>query len=340
MSRILVTGGAGYIGSHCCKALAEAGFEPVVFDNLSTGHQSAVRWGRLIVGDMRDGDALAAVTRKVRPAGVMHFAALSLVGESASRPELYYDVNVVGTLRLLEAMRTASINRLVFSSTAAVYGEPANIPISEAAPRTPVNVYGATKRACERMMEDFDAAHGIRSIRLRYFNAAGADSSAEIGEWHEPETHLIPLVLDAALGRSKAISVFGSDYPTADGTAIRDYIHVTDLAAAHVAALRHLLDGGASEALNLGTGSGASVREVIRTVESVTGREVPLLEAPRRAGDPPALVADPSRAGQLLAWRAERGLSAMVEDAWRWHLKLVERQRQPVPLRSPTTLAR
>ena len=322
MMRVLVTGGAGYIGCHCCKALAEAGFEPVVFDDLSTGHQEAVRWGPLIEGDMRDTDALRAAMGQVHPDAVIHFAALSLVGESAVHPERYYDVNVVGTLRLLEAMRAASVSSLVFSSTAAIYGEPATIPIPESAPEQPVNVYGATKRACERMMQDFDAAHGIRSLRLRYFNAAGADPAAEIGEWHDPETHLVPLVLDAVLGRRPTISIFGTDYPTPDGTALRDYIHVVDLAEAHVAALRHLLGGGASASVNLGTGQGVSVKEVIRTVEAVTGRKVPTSEEPRRVGDPPALVADPRRAEALLKWQARADLAAMVEDAWRWHVKL------------------
>jgi UDP-arabinose 4-epimerase len=322
MSRILVTGGAGYIGSHCCKALAEAGFEPVVFDNLTTGHREAVRWGPLIEGDMRDAEAVGRAVSEARPVAVIHFAALSLVGDSAVHPETYYDVNVVGTHRLLQAMRAASVRRLVFSSTAAVYGEPDTIPIPEDSPEEPVNVYGATKRACERMMQDFDGAYGIRSVRLRYFNAAGADPAAETGEWHDPETHLVPLVLDAALGRRPAISIFGTDYPTADGTALRDYIHVMDLADAHVTALRHLIGGGDSAAVNLGTGRGVSVREVITAVEKVTGRKVPIREEPRRAGDPPALIADPSRAGALLKWRARADLEVMVEDAWRWHLKL------------------
>jgi UDP-arabinose 4-epimerase len=327
MSRVLVTGGAGYIGSHCCKALAEAGFEPFVFDNLSTGHRRAVRWGPLIEGDMRDRDALLSAMRQARPDAVIHFAALSLVGESAQHPERYYDVNVVGTLQLLEAMRAASVERLVFSSTAAVYGEPEEVPISETSPEQPVNPYGATKRACERMMADFDAAHGIRSVRLRYFNAAGADPAAEIGEMHDPETHLLPIVIEAALGRRPAVSVFGSDYPTPDGTAVRDYIHVVDLAAAHVAALRHLLGGGASDALNLGTGRGASVSEVIARVEAVTGRAVPVRAASRRVGDPPVLVADPRRAEAVLGWRAELDLDAMVGDAWRWHRGLASQGR-------------
>jgi UDP-glucose-4-epimerase GalE len=322
MTRILVTGGAGYIGSHCCKALAEAGFEPVVFDNFSTGHREAVRWGSVIEGDVRDAAALSRAVTTARAEAVMHFAALALVGESTAHPERYYEVNILGTLNLLNAMREAGLTSIVFSSTCAVYGEPERVPITEDLPKQPVSPYGATKHVCERMMDDFDSAHGLRSVRLRYFNAAGADPAAEIGEWHEPETHLIPLVLDVALGRRREIAIFGSDYPTPDGTAIRDYIHVKDLAQAHLAALRHLLAGGSSQALNLGTGHGASVREVIRAVEAVTGRSVPAVDAPRRAGDPPALVADPRRAEETLSWRAHADLTEMVEDAWRWHRRL------------------
>jgi UDP-arabinose 4-epimerase len=324
MTRVLVTGGAGYVGSHCCKALAEAGFEPVVFDNLSMGHAEAVRWGPLIRGDMRDADALSSAMREARPEAVLHFAALALVGESTAHPERYYAVNVGGTLNLLEAMRLNGVAGIVFSSTCAVYGEPERVPITEDLPRRPINPYGATKLACEWMMDDFDRAHRIRSVRLRYFNAAGADPSAVIGEWHEPETHLIPLVLDTALGLRPSISVFGTDYPTPDGTAIRDYIHVNDLAAAHVAALKHLVAGGASAAVNLGTGHGASVREVIRAVETVAGRPVAVEETGRRAGDPPVLVADPSRAESLLGWRAKSDLLTTVADAWRWHRKRVD----------------
>lgn len=322
MTRILVTGGAGYIGSHCCKALAEAGFEPVVFDNLSTGHRETVRWGPLVEGDVRDAAALRAAMAGARAEAIMHFAALALVGESTAHPERYYEVNVVGTLNLLNAMRDLELKSIVFSSTCAVYGEPERVPITEDLPKQPVSPYGATKHVCERMMDDFDSAHAVRSVRLRYFNAAGADPAAEIGEWHEPETHLIPLVLDAALGRRREIAIFGSDYPTPDGTAVRDYIHVVDLAQAHLAALRHLLAGGASQAFNLGTGRGASVREVIRAVEAVTGRRVPIVEAPRRAGDPPALVADPRRAEEILSWRARADLAEMVKDAWNWHRRL------------------
>jgi UDP-glucose-4-epimerase GalE len=329
MSPIFVTGGAGYVGSHCCKALAEAGFEPVVFDDLSMGHRSAVRWGPLIEGDMRDAEALGAAVRQARPQAVLHFAARSLVGESAFHPGRYYATNVGGTLNLLEAMRSAEVPQIVFSSTCAVYGEPERVPITEDLPLNPISPYGKTKLVCEHMMDDFDRAHAIRSVRLRYFNAAGADPSAEIGEWHDPETHLIPLVLDAALGRRPSVSVFGTDYPTPDGTALRDYIHVMDLAEAHVAALRYLLDGGASAAVNLGSGRAASVREVVAAVESVAGRPVPTDEAPRRAGDPPVLVADSSRAGALLGWRARADLTKIVEDAWRWHCRLIEGLSRP-----------
>lgn len=322
MARILVTGGAGYIGSHCCKALAKEGHEPVVFDNFVTGHREAVRWGPLIEGDLRNADMISDAMRSLRPDAVLHFAALALVGESVALPERYYATNVLGSLNLLQAMRGAGVDRLVFSSTCAVYGEPDRVPMTEDLPRRPINPYGSTKLACEMMMEDFGAAHRIRSVRLRYFNAAGADPAAEIGERHDPESHLIPLVLDAALGRRPVIAIFGTDYPTSDGSAVRDYIHVMDLADAHLAALRHLIEGGSSAALNLGRGSGASVREVIRTVEEVTGRSVPVEEAPRRSGDPPVLVADPARAERLLNWRAEKELVTMVEDAWRWHLRL------------------
>jgi len=322
MARILVTGGAGYIGSHCCKALAKAGFEPIVFDDLSTGHRSAVRWGPLIEGDIKDNEKLRKTLQEEQPEAVLHFASLALVGESTRRPELYWSTNVGGTLSLLSAMLEAGVSRIVFSSTCAIYGEPERVPIVEDMPKAPVNPYGATKLACEQMMDHFDLAHGIRSARLRYFNAAGADPDGEIGEWHEPETHLIPLVLDAALGRRPAVAIFGTDFPTPDRTAQRDYIHVADLARAHVAALRHLIAGGSSCAINLGTGVPASVRDVIRTVESVTGRTVPVKEEGRRAGDPATLIADPSKAQALLNWRAEADIETMIADAWEWHRRL------------------
>jgi UDP-arabinose 4-epimerase len=318
--RIFVTGGAGYIGSHCCKALAAAGFEPVVYDNLSTGHVDLVRWGPLIEGDVRDRAGLTRALKESRAAAVMHFAGAALVAQSVAGPGLYYDINVVGGLRLIEGMLASGIRRMVFSSTCAVYGIPAEIPISESCPLLPVNPYGASKLTFERMLSDFDVAHGLRAVCLRYFNAAGADPEGQLGEWHDNETHLVPLVLDAALGRHPAIRVFGTDYPTRDGTAVRDYIHVSDLAAAHVAALMHLLDGGGSDRINLGTGRGSSVREVIRAAESVVGQAIATRAEQRREGDPPELVADPTRAGAVLGWRARRSdLVGIIRDAWRWH---------------------
>ncbi len=319
MTRILVAGGAGYIGSHCCKALAKAGFEPVVYDNLSTGHREFVKWGPLIQGDIRDGERLTTIMHQVKPAAVMHFAALALVGESMTDPQSYYDVNVVGGLRLLEAMLSAGVDKLVFSSTCAVYGIPDQIPITEDTPERPINPYGASKLAFERMLKDFDQAYGLKSIRLRYFDAAGADRNGEIGEWHEKETHLISLVIDAALGHRPPVRVFGTDYPTPDGTSIRDYIHVEDLAAAHLRAIEHLIASGTSETLNLGTGTGASVDAVIAAVEDISGRRVPVERGARRPGDPPKLVANPDRAASTLSWQAEKNLGDIVADAWRWH---------------------
>lgn len=317
---VLVTGGAGYIGSHCCQQLATAGFRPVVYDNLSTGHRGFVRWGPFVEGDVRDRKKLAEAFAAHRPALVMHCAAMTLVGESLSHPERYWDVNVGGTLRLLEAMTDARCAGLVFSSSCAVYGEPQTTPISEAAPTAPVSPYGATKLAAEWLMESFDRAHGIRSARLRYFNAAGADPQCLIGEDHTPETHLVPLVLDVAGGRRGELVIFGSDYPTPDGTAIRDYVHVVDIAAAHLAAARRLLEGGASLTVNLGTGRGASVAEVVATVRRVTGRRIPTRTADRRPGDPPKLVADARLAGRQLGWQAERSsLEQVIADAWSWH---------------------
>lgn len=310
------------MGSHCCKALAAAGHEVVVFDSLLFGHREHVRWGRLIEGDIRDAAALDAVFAAQRIDAVMHFAALAYVGESVTVPERYYDVNVHGTGVLLDAMVRASVPTIVFSSSCAIYGEPNRMPIDEGTRLDPINPYGFTKFVCERMMDDFERAHGLKSARLRYFNAAGAEPTAEIGEDHDPETHLIPLVLDAASGRRPAVTIFGTDYPTADGTAIRDYIHVCDLARAHVLALQRLLDRGTTIAVNLGNGRGVSVRQVIDMVRSVTGREVPARDAPRRAGDPSILVADANQACEALGWAPERSdLATIVSDAWRWHSK-------------------
>jgi UDP-glucose-4-epimerase GalE len=318
-SKILVTGGAGYIGSHCCKILAANGYQPVVYDNLSTGHRDFVKWGPLIEGDVRNRENLQRVVALERPAAVMHFAALALVGESVDAPDRYWDVNVGGTLALLEAMRASGCDKLVFSSTCAVYGEPETIPIDEETAKAPVSPYGHSKLTAESMMESYDGAYGLRSVRLRYFNACGADPEGEIGEDHAPETHLIPLILDVALGRRENISIFGADYPTTDGTAIRDYVHVMDIAAAHLAATEHLLAGGGTTVVNLGTGEGASVAAVIAAVERVTGRKIATLSAPRRSGDPPQLIANPALAAELLGWSAISTLEAAVRDAWRWH---------------------
>ena len=317
---ILVTGGAGYVGSHACKALANSGFVPVTYDNLSRGHREAVRWGPLVEGDLHDRARLAEAMRTHKPVAVMHFAAFAYVGESVSDPELYYSNNVGGTLALLSAMREAGIGRIVFSSTCATYGNPEAVPIGESAPQRPVNPYGETKLAIEHALHWYGGAYGLRSVALRYFNAAGADLDGEIGEEHEPETHLIPLVVRAALGQAGPIGIFGTDYPTADGTAVRDYIHVADLADAHIRALRYLEAGGASAAFNLGTGRGHSVREVIAAVENATGRAVPKREEARRPGDPPELVADAARAGEVLGWLPQHSdLPTIVGSALRWH---------------------
>ena len=317
---ILVTGGAGYVGSHACKALAAAGLVPVTYDNLGRGHREAVRWGPLVEGDLHDRARLAEAIRVHQPQAVMHFAAFAYVGESVGDPELYYRNNVGGTLTLLSAMREAGICLIVFSSTCATYGEPAEVPIRETTPQRPVNPYGETKLAIERALHWYGGGYGLRSVALRYFNAAGDDPDGEIGEDHDPETHLIPLVLRAALGQAGPIHIFGSDYPTPDGTPIRDYIHVTDLADAHVRALRYLEAGGDSAVFNLGTGRGHSVREVIAAAEHASGRAVPRREAPRRAGDPPELVADPSLAAATLGWRSQHSdLATIVGTALRWH---------------------
>ncbi len=320
MARILVTGGAGYVGSHVTKLLAAKGHESVVFDNLTRGHAELVRWGELILGDIRDAKALDTVFEKYEFDAVMHFAALAYVGESVVQPDIYYDVNICGTRSLLDAMIRAGVKKIVFSSTCAVYGEPDHIPIAEDSTLAPVNPYGFTKLACERMMDDYDQAFGLRSVRLRYFNAAGADINGEIGEWHEPETHLIPLVLDAASGRREKISIFGFDYPTLDGTAIRDYIHVEDLADAHVRALDCLLDGGKTIALNLGTGEGISVKRVIETATRITEKEISAHYTERRAGDPARLIANPRKAQRILGWKARSSsLTEIIQTAWAWH---------------------
>ena len=316
---VLVTGGAGYVGSHTAKALAAAGYQPVTLDNLSRGFAHAVQWGPLERGDILDRGFLDAVMTRWRPQAVLHFAALAYVGESVGDPARYYRNNVVGSLTLLEAMRDHGVGRIVFSSTCATYGVPQRLPLVEDHPQAPINPYGATKLMVERMLADFDAAHGLRSVALRYFNAAGADPDGELGENHDPETHLIPLAIGAALGTHPKLKIFGTDYPTPDGTCIRDYIHVGDLAAAHVAALRYLEGGGASTACNLGTGTGLSVRAIVTEVERVAGRPVPADFGPRRAGDPPELVANATRARQLLGWTpVQSDVTSVISTAYGW----------------------
>jgi UDP-arabinose 4-epimerase len=319
---ILVTGGAGYVGAHACKALAAAGHRPVVYDNLLRGHRAAVRWGPLVEGDLHDTARLAEAFDIHQITAVMHFAAFAYVGESVADPEVYYANNLGGTLALLGAMRQAKVGKIVFSSTCAVYGVPEKLPIGEATAKGPLNPYGDTKLAIERVLHWYAGAYGLRYAALRYFNAAGADPDGEIGEDHDPETHLIPLVLRAALGRGDPISIFGTDYPTRDGTAIRDYIHVSDLADAHLRALDHLGAGGQNAAINLGTGSGHSVREVIAAVERISGRPVPRREVARRAGDPPELVADPALALSRLGWQPRHSdLDTIITTALAWETR-------------------
>lgn len=319
---ILVTGGAGYVGAHACKILSEQGYQVVVFDNLEYGHKEFVRWGEFVEGDLNSSEALKALFKKYRPEAVMHFAAYSYVGQSVEDPSKYYYNNVVGSLNLLNAMRDFDVRNFVFSSTCAIYGIPRGEVISEEDPQDPINPYGETKLIVERMLRDFDAAYGIKSVSLRYFNAAGADPDALIGEDHSPETHLIPLVLDAAAGFSPKVTVFGTDYDTPDGTCIRDYIHVTDLADAHVRALTYLMEGNGSSAFNLGNGRGYSVKEVIEAAGRVTGTEVPVEEGARRPGDPPSLVGSSVKAREVLGWTpAYAGIDTIIEHAWRWHQK-------------------
>jgi UDP-arabinose 4-epimerase len=320
MKTVLVTGGAGYIGSHVCQALAAAGYLPVTFDNMVHGHRWAVRWGPLAEGDITDRAALDAAFREFEPAAVMHFAAFAYVGESVLQPGKYYRNNVGGSLTLFEAMRDWNVDQVVFSSTCATYGVPQAVPIAESHPQHPVNPYGASKHMVEQMLRDFGAAHGLRSMVLRYFNAAGADPAGEIGEAHDPETHLIPLALDAAAGARPHVTIFGDQYPTPDGTCVRDYVHVADLAHAHLLALQALEKGAAQGVYNLGNGNGFSVREVIGVVQAVTGRDVPVRIGPPRAGDPPRLVADAARIRGELGWQPRYpDLPAIVRSAWRWH---------------------
>jgi UDP-glucose-4-epimerase GalE len=319
MTRVLVPGGAGYIGSHACKALAGAGFTPVVLDNLIAGHEEAVRWGPFVRMDLADREGILRVLKDERIEAVMHFAAFLDVGESVRAPAKYYANNVASTLGLLDAMMAAGVKTMVFSSTAATYGIPETSPIPEDHPKSPINPYGETKLAIERAMGWYAGAYGLAWTALRYFNAAGADPDGEIGERHDPEIHLLPLVLEAGIGKRPPVKVFGTDYPTPDGTAVRDFVHVTDLADAHVLALKRLLAGGASLAANLGSGTGNSVRQILEEAGRVLGQPVPHVDAPRRPGDPPVLVADPSLARRELGWRPRHSdLSTILQTALAW----------------------
>lgn len=316
---IFVTGGAGYVGSHCCKAFARAGWTVVVYDNLSRGWRDFVKWGALIEGDIRDAKRLGSALASTRPDAVAHFAGVAYVGESMEAPGLYYDINTCGSLNLLQAMVENDVDKIVFSSTCATYGVPETLPITEETPQLPISPYGWSKLFVERLLKDFDRAHGIRSVALRYFNAAGADPDGEIGERHEPETHLIPLAIRATMPGGAELTVFGDDFNTPDGTGVRDFIHVSDLAAAHVQALQYLFDGQASQTFNLGTGEGVSIRAVIEAVEAATCQKVGQRRGPRREGDPPVVVAGAQKALSELGWTPQRSsISDIVADAIRW----------------------
>ena len=320
MAIVLVTGGAGYIGSHTAKCLARSGYEPVVLDNLSTGHRWAVNWGPLIQGELSDTALLRDLFARFDISAVIHFAAHAYIGDSMIAPHRYFRNNVTNTLNLLDVMLEAGVKRIVFSSSCAAYGIPETVPIRENQLKLPVNPYGESKLFVERALHWYGEAYGMSWVALRYFNAAGADPDGELGEDHRPEPHLIPLVIEVALGRRPHVEINGTDYPTPDGTAVRDYVHVTDLAEAHVLALRHLLSGGANAAFNLGTGRGHSVKEVVSAAERASGRRIVSRIAGRRPGDPPQLVADPSKAALLLGWKPHYpDLDSIVESAWRWH---------------------
>lgn len=322
MKNILVTGGAGYIGAHCCKQLNAAGYNPIVIDNLVYGHREAMQWGSFIHADIGDPAAIDQVFKTQDIAAVVHFSAFAYVGESVIKPDKYYTNNLCGTINLLNCMVRNNINKFVFSSTCATYGNPLYTPIDENHVQKPINPYGRSKLMVENVLEDYERAYGLRFINLRYFNAAGADHDGEIGEKHDPETHLIPLVLDVAMGRKPSIQVFGSDYPTPDGTCIRDYIHVSDLADAHIKALQLLFDEDRSDYYNLGTGKGCSVLEVIKAAERVTGKAVNIQQALRREGDPAELVAANTKALTSLNWKPRYSdIDEILSTAWKWHQK-------------------
>ncbi len=325
LGNIVVTGGAGYVGSHVCKALSSAGFSPVAYDNLSRGNREAVKWGPLEERDLGNPAHIREVLAKYEPLAVIHMAAYAYVGESVTRPDLYYKNNLIGTLSLVDAMVATGVNNLVFSSTCSVYGSPSQSPIDEQVPLMPENPYGASKSMAEQILSDYGRSHGLSFLCLRYFNAAGADPDLEIGEDHGPETHLIPRAILATIDDGDVLEIFGTDYDTPDGTAVRDYVHVGDLAAGHLAAMAYLQGGGASTALNLGNESGYSVREIVAAVEAVTGRKVPIREAARRPGDPPILVANSSKAKKLIGWNTRYSdIETIISTAAKWHFSRSE----------------
>jgi len=320
MTNILVAGGAGYIGAHTCLDLFSKGFTPIVYDNLSNGHAEFAKWGPLEKGDIRDRRRLDEVLRKYKPQAIIHFAAAIEVGESVRDPGHFYENNVTGKISLLRAAQAAGIDKIVFSSTCATYGIPLSIPINESQVQNPINPYGRSKLIIEQILSDLDRYQGFRSCILRYFNAAGADPEGRIGEWHSPETHVIPIAIEAALGRRPHFQVLGTDYDTRDGSCIRDYVHVLDLADAHTRAVEHLLNNGTSHALNLGTGAGTTVKELLETVQQVLGRSFDIKYGPRREGDSPALVADNTLAKRVIGWSPRRDLYSIIETACNWHL--------------------
>ena len=321
---VLIVGGAGYIGSHINKELTKQGYKTVVFDSLVKGHKEAVKWGEFYQGDLGNLDDIRGVFKKYQIEAVLHFAAFIEVGESVKDPQKYYKNNVANTLNLLQVMLEYDVKRIIFSSTAATFGNPEYTPIDEKHPQNPINPYGQAKLVVEKVLKDYDMAYGMKYVALRYFNACGADLDSEIGEDHNPESHLIPLILDAAAGKREDIKIFGTDYETPDGTCVRDYVHVVDLAQAHILALKYLLDGRESENFNLGNGQGFSVKEVIEVAKKVTGVDFKVTETGRREGDPPVLVADSKKIKETLGWQPEYAdLKTIVESAWKWHQKLV-----------------
>jgi UDP-glucose 4-epimerase len=319
MANILVAGGAGYIGAHTCLNLFSKGFAPIVYDNLSNGHAEFAQWGPLEVGDIRDRKRLDEVLRKYKPQAIIHFAAAIEVGESVRDPSGFYDNNVAGTISLLRAAQAAGIDKIVFSSTCATYGIPLSIPMNETHVQNPINPYGRSKLIVEQILKDLDQYQALRSCILRYFNAAGADPEGRIGEWHSPETHVIPIAIEAALGRRAHFQVLGTDYDTRDGSCVRDFVHVLDLADAHTRAIEHLLNNGTSQALNLGTGHGTTVKELLETVRRVVGESFEVKYGPRREGDSPALVADNTLARRMIGWSPRHDLRSIIETAYDWH---------------------